>query len=233
LIAADRPEGRLPAGLARWRAVLARAGASRASNGRLARPAGLHEGRDGGYFNGGSGAITRGGTMRSALIAATAAVGLAAVPGVCAEAAAAGKPARSKAFSTIAVGAMISSTGNRFEKVYRIKRSPDGEGGAIQDGNLDGTVFPVTGHDTMLLFFSDGTQMTADTFTLGPPGIDGIGAVTGDGKCTTGTGTHQGETCFYKISGTYDLETTVTTLRLAGTFTRRATTTKTATKPGA
>ena len=141
-------------------------------------------------------------------------------------AAAAGKPARSKAFSTIAVGAMISTTGSRFEKVYRVKRSPDGEGGAIQDGALDGGTFPVAGHDTMELFFKNGLQMTADTFTLGAPGVDGIGPVTGSGKCTTGTGTHQGERCSYKITGTYNLDTSVTTLRLTGTFTRAATATK-------
>jgi len=158
----------------------------------------------------------------TAMTAMTATIGLVLAPGICAGAAAAAKPAHDKSFSTIAVGAMISSSGNRFEKVYRIIRSPDGGGGAVQDGTLGGTVFPVAGHDTMELFFRDGLQMTADTFTLGPPGIDGIGAVTGAGRCTTGTGMHQGEKCSYKITGTYDLDTSVTRLRLTGTFTRAA-----------
>jgi len=161
--------------------------------------------------------------MRKALIAGAATIGLAVAPGVLAlasAASAASKPARTRSFSTIAVGAMISATGNRFEKVYRIKRSPDGEGGAIQDGDLGGTSFPVTGHDTMELFFKNGLQMTTDTFTLGPPQLDGVGAVTGSGKCTTGTGTHLGEKCAYRITGTYDLQTTVTDLTLSGTFTR-------------
>jgi hypothetical protein len=158
--------------------------------------------------------------MRKALTAVTATIGLALAPGIWAGTAAAAKPAHDKSFSTIAVGAMISSSGNRFEKVYRIIRSPDGGGGAIQDGTLGGTVFPVAGHDTMELFFRDGLQMTADTFTLGPPGIDGVGA--GAGRCTTGTGMHQGEKCSYKITGTYDLDTSVTMLRLTGTFTRAA-----------
>ncbi|HEY5427609.1 MAG TPA: hypothetical protein VIK04_00720 [Solirubrobacteraceae bacterium] len=159
--------------------------------------------------------------MRTSIIAITTTAGLAAA-GIGAGAAAAAKPAHDKSFSTIAVGAMISSSGNRFEKVYRIKRSPDGGGGAIQDGNLGGTVFPVTGHDTMELFFRNGLQMTADTFTLGAPGLDGVGSITGTGKCTTGTGLHKGERCSYKITGTYDLDTSVTMLRLAGTFTRAA-----------
>jgi hypothetical protein len=164
--------------------------------------------------------------MRNALIAGAATIGLAAT-GMCAEAGAAGKPAHAKPFSMIAVGAMISSSGNRFEKVYRIKRSPDGGGGAIQDGNLNGTTFPVTGHDTMELFFRDGLQMTSDTFTLGPPATSGIGAVSGTGKCTSGTGTHKGETCSYKIAGTYNLDTSVTMLQMTGTFTRSANATST------
>jgi hypothetical protein len=157
--------------------------------------------------------------MRTAFIAGAATIGLALAPGG-AVASAASTPARTRSFSTIAVGAMISTTGNRFEKVYRIKRSPDGEGGAIQDGALAGTSFPATGHDTMELFFKNGLQMTTDTFTLGPPQLDGIGAITGSGRCTNGTGTHNGEKCAYKITGTYDLLTTVTDLTLAGTFTR-------------
>jgi hypothetical protein len=160
--------------------------------------------------------------MRKAFIAATATIGVAAAV-VCAGASAASKvakPVHTRSFSTIAVGATISTIGDRFEKVYRIERSPDGEGGAIQDGALAGISFPVTGHDTMELFFKNGLQMTTDTFTLGPPQLDGIGAITGSGKCTNGTGTHAGERCAYKITGTYDLQTTVTHLRFDGTFTR-------------
>jgi hypothetical protein len=160
--------------------------------------------------------------MRKALIAGAATIGLGAAPGVLAVAPvawAASKP-RTRPFSTVAVGAMISTTGNRFEKVYRIKRSPDGEGGAIQDGELNGSSFPVAGRDTMELFFKNGLQMTTDTLTLGPPQLDGVGAVTGSGKCTTGTGAHKGEKCAYKITGNYDLQTTVTDLTLTGTFTR-------------
>jgi hypothetical protein len=161
--------------------------------------------------------------MRQALCAATAAaaaISMAAAPGVSDAAAGSGKQPRSRPFTTIAVGATISTTASRFEKVYRVKRSPDGGGGAIQDGALAGTTFPVSGHDTMELFFRNGLQMTADTFTLGAPAVDGVGAIAGTGHCTHGTGAHKGETCSFKISGTYNLQTTVTMLRFAGTFTR-------------
>ena len=159
--------------------------------------------------------------MRQALCAAAAvaAIWMAATAGASA-APGAGKPARPWPFTTVAVGATISTTGDRFEKVYRVKRSPDGGGGAIQDGALAGTTFPVSGRDTMELFFRNGLQMTADTFTIAAPAVDGVGTITGTGHCTHGTGAHRGETCNFKITGTYDLQTTVTTLRLAGTFTR-------------
>jgi hypothetical protein len=157
--------------------------------------------------------------MRRSLIAAATTAGLVLAPGVSASAAAGNGP-RTRSFSTIAVGAMISTSGDRFEKVFRIKRSPDGGGGAIQDGVLDGATFPVGGHDTMDLFFRDGLQTATDAFRFGVPGVDGIGAVTGTGRCTGGTGAHKGERCSYKITGTYDIQTTVTKLRLAGTFTR-------------
>ena len=89
-----------------------------------------------------------------------------------------------------------------------------------QDGVLLGSTYPVTGNDTMKLFYADGVQRMSDTFTRGAPHTDGIGEITGKGTCTTGSGLHKGEKCTYTITGTYDLNTGVTKLRLAGTFTR-------------
>jgi hypothetical protein len=155
---------------------------------------------------------------RAALIslAVTAAAGVD-VSGV---AAAAGKAPHKRSFTAVAVGAQISANGNRFETVYRVIRSPDGGGAAIQDGVLLGSTYPVTGTDTMKLFYADGVQRMSDTFTRSGPHTDGIGDVTGKGTCTTGSGLHKGETCTYTITGTYDLYTGVTKLRFAGTFTR-------------
>ncbi len=157
--------------------------------------------------------------MRRASIigmAATAAAGL----GVPVVALAAAKPAHKRSFTAVAVGAQISTNGNRFEDVYRVKRSPDGGGAAIQDGVVLGSSYPATVNDTMQLFYANGKQRTSDTLTLEPPHTDGIGAITGKGTCTTGSGMHKGETCTYAVSGTYDLNTGVTTLRFAGTYTR-------------
>jgi hypothetical protein len=124
-------------------------------------------------------------------------------------------------FTEIVVGARIStSSGSRFEDVYRVKRSPDGGGGVIQDGQLEGSTFPVNGHDGTITFFRDGARTTKDTFTLGVPGIDGIGTITGKGICTGGTGFHKFETCTYTFRGTYDLNTSVTRITMTGTDTR-------------
>ena len=43
-------------------------------------------------------------------------------------AAAAGKAPHKRSFTAVAVGAQISASGNRFETVYRVIRSPDGGG---------------------------------------------------------------------------------------------------------
>jgi hypothetical protein len=149
-----------------------------------------------------------------------AAVAAAAGLGGSAGALGAGKPPHKRAFTAVVVGARLSTSGNRFENVYRVIRSPDGGGAAIQDGVLLGSTYPVTGNDNMKLFYTDGVQRVSDTFTLAAPHTDGVGAITGKGTCTTGSGMHQGEKCTYAITGTYDLNTGVTMLHFAGTFTR-------------
>jgi hypothetical protein len=155
---------------------------------------------------------------RASIISVTAAACL----GLPAVASAVGAPAHKRAFTAVAVGAQISANGNRFENVYRVKRSPDGGGAGIQDGVLLGSAYPATVTDTMKFFYVNGTQRTSDVLTLQPPHTDGIGVITGKGTCTTGTGMHQGEKCTYAVSGTYDLQTGVTMLHFAGTYTRSA-----------
>jgi hypothetical protein len=162
--------------------------------------------------------------MRRAFAAAIGVIGLVIATGFSAFAGAAApppKPATKRPFSETNVGAMISVNGSRFESVYRVKRSPDGGGAAIQDGTLTGTTYPVNGTDTVRTYFADGVRLTRDTFTLGPPHTDGIGAITGSGKCVGGTGVHESEKCTYTFAGTYDLATTVVKVTLTGTDTRR------------
>jgi hypothetical protein len=159
--------------------------------------------------------------MRKALVTTVGIIGLA-VGGSCLSASAAtvkGKRTE-RNFTEVAVGARISTSASRFENVYRVKQSPDGGGGVIQDGQLEGSTFPVNGLDGTITFFRDGARTTKDTFTLGVPGTDGIGAIAGKGICTGGTGFHKFETCTYTFKGTYDLNTSVTRITMTGTDTR-------------
>jgi hypothetical protein len=158
--------------------------------------------------------------MRRALITAVGIIGLAAGPGLSAAATAKSSRPRARAFSEIHVGAMISINGLRFESVYRVKRSPYGAGAAIQDGTVAGTTYPLNGHDLVTTYFADGVRRTSDSFTLSPPHTDGVGTITGSGKCVGGTGIHQMEHCTYSLTGTYDTNTTVVMIKIAGTDTR-------------
>jgi hypothetical protein len=158
--------------------------------------------------------------MRRGLIAALGLIGLAVGPGLLASAMAASKTPRKRAFSEINVGAMISMSGLRFESVYRVKRSPDGGGAAIQDGTVAGTTFPLNGRDAVTTYFADGVRRTEDSFTLSPPHTDGTGTITGSGKCVGGTGIHKAEKCTYTITGTYNTNTTVVKIEITGTDTR-------------
>jgi hypothetical protein len=157
--------------------------------------------------------------MRRALVMALGTIGLLFGSCISATAVTVPKP-RTKPFSEVEAGVMLSSTGPRFEDVYRIKRSPDGEGAAVRDGIFGGTTFPVSGTDTVTSSYKDGRQTASETFTLGTPRLDGIGTITGHGRCTGGTNQHQLEKCSYTFAGTYDLRTDVFDITLSGTDTR-------------
>lgn len=122
-------------------------------------------------------------------------------------------------FAAVEVGNRLSTTGPRFEDIYRVKKSPFGEGSVVRDATLGTTAFPATGTDTAKTYDRGGRTFAHETFTLAPPNTDGLGTITGNGTCRSGTGTHHGETCTYTIKGTYDLITGITRLALAGTYT--------------
>ncbi|MBV9816817.1 MAG: hypothetical protein JOZ07_00545 [Solirubrobacterales bacterium] len=128
-----------------------------------------------------------------------------------------------RSFTERLSGTRLSSSGNRFEDLFRIKRSLDGGGAAIYDVQLNGTTYPVSAEGSMIAFFRDGARNTRDTFKLLAPGTDGIGSIAGNGTCVGGTGLHKFETCTYRIKGNYNVVTGVTFMTLTGTDTRRIT----------
>jgi hypothetical protein len=158
-------------------------------------------------------------TTKLAVIAILGAVGTACLPAT----AGAAKAINKRPFTEVLVGARLSTTGSRYEDVYRVKSSPDGGGAAIQDGELNGSSYPVSAQDRLIAFFRNGAQTTSDTYTIGPPSTDGIGAISGNGTCIFGSGGHLKQTCTFTIKGDYDLNTSVVNLTLSGTYTRPAT----------
>lgn len=116
----------------------------------------------------------------------------------------------------------LSSAGNRFENLYRIKRSPFGEGTTIRDASLTGDTFPISGKDNAIAYYKGGRLTATETFTLGTPHANGVEPIKGTGTCSGGTFKHQGETCTYKLHGSYSLVTGKTFLTLSGTYTPSA-----------
>jgi hypothetical protein len=124
-------------------------------------------------------------------------------------------------FITVEDGSRLSTTGNRFEDVFRIKRSPFGEGAVIRDAVLAGTSFPVSGADTSTTYDHGGRTVAHESFTLGTPNANGYGTITGKGICErkAGTGLHLDESCTYTFKGSYDLVTGQVNMALTGTYT--------------
>ena len=128
-----------------------------------------------------------------------------------------------KGFSSVETGVRLSTHGNRYEDTYKVKQSPFGLGTVIRDAVLKTSAFPASGSDLARTYDRGGRTFARETFTLGTPNVDGVGAITGNGSCTSGTGTHKGETCTYTIKGSYDLITGITSIALNGTYTLHTT----------
>lgn len=156
--------------------------------------------------------------MRKTLFAAMAGASL---MGAAAPALAAKGPGP-RHFTEKEAGMRLSSAGNRFENLYRIKRSPFGAGATIRDASLTGDTFPISGKDNAIAYYKDGRLTATETFTLGTPHANGVEPIKGTGTCSGGTFKHQGETCTYTLHGTYSLVTGKTFLTLAGTYTPSA-----------
>jgi hypothetical protein len=172
--------------------------------------------------------------MRRTVVAIGSAVALA-VGAAPALAAGEGKPAAKpkpkpthkapvpKGFESVETGTRLSTDGDRFEDTYKVQQSPFGEGTVIRDAVFSTSAFPATGTDTAKTYDRGGRTFAKETFTLGTPNVDGVGPITGNGTCQSGTGSHKGETCTYTIKGSYDLITGTTSVTLNGTYTLHTT----------
>ena len=143
--------------------------------------------------------------MRKAMMVALGALALGVVTGIPGASAAGTK----KAFTQTLVGAQISGSGLTAVDAYQVKDSVNGAGAAIQKSTIAGNAFPLTGTDTLVTYFANGTEKSKDTFTLAAPDANGISAITGSGKCVSGTGAHKNVKCSYTFTGTFDSKTTI------------------------
>ena len=128
--------------------------------------------------------------------------------------------ATKKPFTQELSGAQIGGTPLKSVFAYQFKDSVSGEGAGIQRTSVSGTGFPLSGTDTVVTYFAKGIQRTKDTFTLAAPDANGISAITGSGKCTTGTGIYKTQKCSYTFTGTYDTMRTIAKVKVKGTYTR-------------
>ncbi len=132
----------------------------------------------------------------------------------------AAKTTKTRAYTENLLGAQILSKGTAFQSVYKVTGS-NGNGAAVQVGNVKGTTFPISGSDRTTTYYANGASKTVDTWKLGAPNSKGISSLTGSGKCVAGgTGVHKNEKCSYTFKGTYNTTSTVTALKLTGTETR-------------
>jgi hypothetical protein len=168
--------------------------------------------------------------MRRTMVAVGSAVALAVGAAPALAAGGGKKPAKPthaapvpKGFESVETGTRLSTDGDRFEDTYKVQQSPFGEGTVIRDAVLTTAAFPATGTDTAKTYDRGGRTFAKETFTLGTPNVDGVGPITGNGTCQSGTGSHKGETCTYTMKGTYDLITGTTSVTLNGTFTLHTT----------
>jgi hypothetical protein len=127
--------------------------------------------------------------------------------------------AKAKHQKVVTVGIVLSRSGNSAVSLYKVHSSLYGNGAAIQKAKLQNSTFPIHGTDTVTTYYTSGAATTADKFTIGTLDANGVGKITGTGKCTGGTGSHHHQHCSYKLSGTYNSKTSISHVTAIGTVT--------------
>ena len=81
--------------------------------------------------------------------------------------------------------------------------------------NADATA----GTSTGTFYDGQGTWVSRQAFTLSPPDASGIVTITGTGRYVSGTGKYKGITGKTTLNGTFNTQTTVTSVKVVGTQT--------------
>ena len=75
------------------------------------------------------------------------------------------------------------------------------------------------GTSTSTLYDGHGTMVSREVFNLSPPDANGIVAINGTGRWVSGTGKYKGIKGTNKFTGTFNTQTTVTSVKVIGTQT--------------
>jgi hypothetical protein len=159
--------------------------------------------------------------MRKATVAAVGTLGLSIAIGLSAYAAAAPTGPTTHAFTGTVLGDVISSNGTSFENAYKIASSADGTGAGWNEGSNGSTTLPLTGRTTGDNYFADGVNPIKTTYTIGAANANGVALLTGTGECIAGgTRVFEDQKCNFTETGTYNVNTGIFEVKLAGTYTR-------------
>jgi hypothetical protein len=112
-------------------------------------------------------------------------------------------------FTTVVVGAAISST----QSVFSAHDSIMGNGAGTQTLTFRGS----GGSDSEITYYGTATARSKGTFTFGVPDASGIAAVNGTGHDFAGTGKFKHLKSDYTYAGTYDTRTGLYRVTLRGT----------------
>jgi hypothetical protein len=109
------------------------------------------------------------------------------------------------------VGAQIGPT----ELVYEVHGTYRGAFVQLFKTDSAGTA----GTSTSTLYDGHGTMVSREVFNLSQPDASGIVAINGTGRWVSGTGKYKGLKGTNKFTGTFNMQTTVTSVKVVGTQT--------------
>jgi hypothetical protein len=109
------------------------------------------------------------------------------------------------------VGAAIGPT----ELVYEVHGTSRGALVQLVKNNAAGTA----GTSSSTFYDGQGTMVSREAYTLSGPDASGIVSITGTGRWVSGTGKYKGLKGTNKFTGTFNSQTTVTSVKVVGTQT--------------
>lgn len=106
-------------------------------------------------------------------------------------------------FNETDTSAGIGSSNGQPESAGKASNSHYGGGAFVLRSKQNG----LHGTDTYREYFADGSETGNDSYTDTIPNANGVGKITGKGRCVGRTGALRNTRCTYTFTGTYSLKT--------------------------